>query len=247
MITPSEKCFLFDIDGTLTEARQPMEPKFAAFFEKWASEHTVYLVSGSDLPKIKKQISINILNKCEGIFSCMGNELWKSHHNLKWLWSVYKNKLNIPEEVTKWLQIKLKESKFKGRTHTHFEHRSGMLNFSIAGRGEINPCADRQLRDRYREWDASVGERAAIVQEFNNTFSHLNLEALVGGQISLDIQEKGKDKGQILQHIKHDHYVFFGDKCEAGGNDHSLYKKVDEGWCVKNYIDTRNILCLKYF
>ena len=50
------KCFLFDIDGTLTEPRQLMDSEFANWFKDWVSEHDVYLVSGSDLPKIQEQI-----------------------------------------------------------------------------------------------------------------------------------------------------------------------------------------------
>ena len=70
------KCFLFDVDGTLTKPREAMEAKFADLFESWVSEKYVYLVSGSDLSKIKEQIPNNILKKCKGIFPCMGNEFW---------------------------------------------------------------------------------------------------------------------------------------------------------------------------
>ena len=70
------KCFLFDVDGTLTKPREAMEAKFADIFESWISEKYVYLVSGSDLSKIKEQIPNNILKKCKGIFPCMGIEFW---------------------------------------------------------------------------------------------------------------------------------------------------------------------------
>ena len=69
-------CFLFDVDGTLTDARQPMESEFVDFFESWMNGKNVYLVSGSDLPKIKEQVPNNILEKCQGIFTCMGNRFW---------------------------------------------------------------------------------------------------------------------------------------------------------------------------
>ena len=100
------KCFLFDIDGTLTEPRQPMDSEFATWFENWVSERNVYLISGSDLPKIQEQIPSKILNKCKGVFSCMGNEFWIDNKN------IYKNQLEIPEEVENFLESKIVNSDF---------------------------------------------------------------------------------------------------------------------------------------
>ena len=47
------KIFMFDVDGTLTPPRQPMTLKFANLFEKFAARRRVFLVSGSDIEKIK--------------------------------------------------------------------------------------------------------------------------------------------------------------------------------------------------
>mgnify|MGYP003132293335 CR=1 FL=1 len=234
-------CFLFDVDGTLTEARQPMEEEFASFFESWATDKNVYLVSGSDLQKIQEQVPSKVLNKCKGIFSCMGNELWQEdkNNNLNW---VYKNKLTLPQEIKSWLDQKIKDSKFENRPSTrkppHFEFRAGMVNFSVVGRG-----ASTALRQYYYDWDEGQRERETIAKEFNELFkeSH-NLEALVGGQISLDIQQVGKDKGQVLDHLDFEKYIFFGDRCFEGGNDYSISVKVDEVCQVTDYKHTRKLL-----
>ncbi len=79
-----DDCFLFDVDGTLTSPRSTIDEEYVSFFRDWVSSNDVFLVSGSDLPKIKEQIPIDILNQCQGIFACMGNELWKSHPNVSW-------------------------------------------------------------------------------------------------------------------------------------------------------------------
>ena len=40
----------------------------------------------------------------------------------------------------------------------------------------------------------------------------------------------------------YEEYVFFGDKCDIGGNDYSLYERATEKWKVANYEHTFRIL-----
>ena len=226
------KCFLFDVDGTLTEPRQRMTEEFALFFSDWMEGKDVFLVSGSDLLKIKEQVPAPIIDKCQGVFACMGNELWKKDEN------IYRNNLLLPQEVKTWLDEKVKDSKFEQKRPPHFEYRAGMVNFSDVGRG-----ASTALRQYYYEWNEGVKERENIAEGFNKEFNKkYNLEALVGGQISLDIQQIGKDKGQIIDHLDYEEHVFFGDKCDIGGNDYSLYERATEKWKVANHEHTLRLL-----
>ena len=59
------KVYIFDVDGTLTPSRRPMTDDFENFFFKWATRNTFYLVSGSDLDKIKEQVPDYILDLSE--------------------------------------------------------------------------------------------------------------------------------------------------------------------------------------
>ena len=52
------------------------------------------------------------------------------------------------------------------------------------------------------------------------------LEASVGGEISIDIYPKGKNKAQVLDEIIGP-VVFFGDRCEEGGNDYPIVKRLE--------------------
>ena len=70
------------------------------------------------------------------------------------------------------------------------------------------------------------------------------LEASAGGQISVDIYEKGKDKSQIRDKIDGTIY-FFGDKTMKGGNDYpiaSILKEPDKVFQVNDWVETYNIL-----
>ena len=67
--------YIFDVDGTLTPSRRAMTSDFENFFSQWAKEKTFFLVSGSDLEKIKEQVPQYILDLSEGVFTCGGNQL----------------------------------------------------------------------------------------------------------------------------------------------------------------------------
>jgi phosphomannomutase len=96
-----------------------------------------------------------------------------------------------------------------------------MLNFSTVGRN----CTLEE-RQQYFEWDNKVGERKKIAKEIRDGWP--DLDAVIGGQISIDIYPKGNDKSQILDIIKQerlvepDEYIFIGDRMEKGGNDYPL-------------------------
>ena len=54
-----------------------------------------------------------------------------------------------------------------------------------------------------------------------------NLDAVIGGQISIDITPKGMNKSQVLGEVKvfpNEKYIFIGDRTMEGGNDYPLAK-----------------------
>lgn len=212
--------YMFDIDGTLTEPRQPMADDFASFFIKWMDEKIVFLVTGSDLSKVQEQVPKNILDKCRGIFTCMGNELWMDGK------LVYRNSVDFPEPLIGWLWQQVEHSEYPVKRSNNLEYRPGMLNFSTIGR-----TATLEQRKDYFLWDKQTGERQRIVNFINRKYP--DFEACIGGQISIDIQPIGKNKKQALEWVvdKYDEPVyFFGDHCDDGGNDSAIAEELDKPW-----------------
>lgn len=68
--------YLFDIDGTLTDPRQKISPEFEEFFFNWMQDRKVFLVTGSDMVKVREQLSERIIDACSGIFCSMANEFY---------------------------------------------------------------------------------------------------------------------------------------------------------------------------
>jgi phosphomannomutase len=233
----STPIFLFDIDGTLTPHRKLMTPEFQAFFLDFAKNHVVYLVTGSDIKKVKEQIPKKIRKKCAGVFASSANELWKGKKK------VYEN-LYIPsKQLIKDLKQVLEDSPYTERTGLHIEHRPGMLNFSVPGRN-----ATTEQRDAYEKWDNRHQERKQHAVKLMSRHSEIDVK--VGGQISIDIYPRGLDKSQAVTYIReedelYDPIIFFGDRCDPDGNDYSVVKALttkDTVHPVETYRDTLKLL-----
>jgi phosphomannomutase len=215
------RVFMFDVDGTLTNSRCRMNGTFEKFFYEWAKKNTFYLVTGSDMNKLMEQVPDKILDCCEGIFVCAGNEFWEfDPHIVNFPFNqVYRNTFKPPENLLTYLGEQLRFSDYHHRAGNHIENRGSMLNFSIVGRN----CSKME-RENYFDYDNEIKERETISEYIRNTWK--DLDASIGGQISIDIYPKGFDKSQILEHIikrnKADEYIFVGDKMREGGNDYPL-------------------------
>ena len=147
------RIYIFDVDGTLTPSRLQMTKEFEDFFLKWAKKNEFYLVSGSDLPKMKEQVPKNILDLAQGIFTCGGNQLWIKYE------LQYENKFEPPKDLLEYLEERLENSKYPIRAGNHIEDRGAMVNFSVVGR-------DCSYEDRlnYFEYDNKNGERKSIIK-----------------------------------------------------------------------------------
>lgn len=218
--------YLFDVDGTLTPSREPMDEEFANWFEHFATHNSVCLVTGSDREKTLEQIPKSIYNLCMKVYQNCGNEVWVQDRLIK------ENYFLLDSTVLNVLHYWLKASQFKHRTGNHIDVRSGLVNFSVLGRN-----ATKEQRKDYVRWDEATSERHTIAWTLNDAFGHkYNFE--IAGETGIDITEKGMGKDQIIKDFKGRRVIFFGDKMDPGGNDHSLSKLVDVAMHVKDWRDT---------
>lgn len=210
------EAFIFDVDGTLTPSRQPITDEFREFFLQFTQNHDVFLVSGSDYAKTVEQLGTEITEDAvRRVYSCSGNSVWErgiEQYNSDW---------RLPGEAVTWLERVLETSDYPEKTGNHIEHRPGAVNFSIVGRN-----ADLDQRARYVQHDTATDERVKLVEDFNLQFERLGVVATIGGETGIDITEREKDKRQVLRDFEDRDVVFFGDKCQEGGNDYPLAKAI---------------------
>jgi len=221
--------YLFDVDGTLTPPRQRMTENSIWEFVSWSNDRSVFLVTGSDMGKLNEQLPSSVVQRMAGIFTSMGNQLTINGT------LVYNNDWEPPTELLKAL--------VSWRRDNFIEHRVGMVNFSVAGRN-----SNTEERKSYYDWDRFHKERKSIAEEIQIRFP--KIEAKLGGQISIDIQPKGKNKALASQWVREnigDRIIFVGDRCEEGGNDYDIVQDIikhrdGEYYPVKNFLETFQLL-----
>tara|TARA_B110000858_G_scaffold165071_1_gene191522 strand:+ start:335 stop:1042 length:708 start_codon:yes stop_codon:yes gene_type:complete len=231
-----KEVFVFDVDGTLTDSRQPMNPEFKEFMLKFMENKDVFLVTGSDRLKTYEQLGFEFYEACKGVWQCNGNEFWEGSQRGP------KNDFTADYEFKKFLTNYVNSSRYPIKTGSHIEERTGMLNFSTIGRG-----ATLQQREEYYKWDLKYHERILLCEQINHEYP--KLLASVGGQISIDIAPRSNNKSQIADILnkQYEHIHFYGDKMEYGGNDYPLATTITIGnmgtaYPVENYKQTWEVL-----
>jgi phosphomannomutase len=230
--------YAFDVDGTLSPSRLKMDLEFQSFFIKFCQYNSVYLVTGSDKDKTIEQVGEEVWNAAAGCLQSCGNHIFVKGEE------VYRNNWEPNKDLIELLESFLKISKWRTQTSNHIERRIGLVNFSVVGRD----CTQEQ-RDEYGKWDDGYGERLEFAKIINKSFPEL--EASVGGQISIDIHPRGANKSQakewILKRFDGNPVIkFYGDKTLPGGNDYDLAKVLEGGFHkinqVKDWKETYELL-----
>ncbi|KAK0734166.1 eukaryotic phosphomannomutase [Lasiosphaeria miniovina] len=223
---------LFDVDGTLTPARQDVSPEMLDLLARLRQKCAIGFVGGSDLAKQQEQLAlsqdVNVTTLFDFCFSENGLTAFKEGASLastsfiQWLGEEpYK-------ELVRFVLHYLADLDLPVKRGTFVEFRNGMVNISPIGRNASN-----QERLDFLAYDNVYGVRKAFVEKLRERFAHLGLTFSIGGQISFDVFPKGWDKTYCLQHLENEarkpggvQYTmihFFGDKTMVGGNDYEIY------------------------
>ena len=232
---------LFDLDGTLTPAREAMDPGMLDDIESLQQYADVGIVTGSPFPYISEQAA-EFLNQFDfhedsgimRIMPCNGTQLYistgfgyKKIHDANM-------KSELGDEIYRrlvWvisnLQVNLMEGVDIPLSGNFISYRGSMLNWCMIGRD-----ATPEDRATFTELDAKFKIRQTLSKALKDNLDEFKIEGIehaIGGNTSIDVFPAGWDKRYALQHIQdYDNVYFVGDRCEPGGNDYTLYEVIDE-------------------
>ncbi|KAH9967294.1 eukaryotic phosphomannomutase [Russula dissimulans] len=241
---PLKKLLLFDVDGTLTPARQGVSPEMLDVLKELRKKVAIGFVGGSDFAKISEQLSnkgSNVVDDFDFAFAENGltaYRLGKKLESQSFIKAVgeerYKKLANFILHYVADLDIPIKRGTF-------IEFRNGMINVSPIGRN-----ATTQERHEFEAYDKVHGVRKAFVKVLQEKFADYDLTFSIGGQISFDIFVRGWDKTYALRHVEKEGFEeihFFGDKTFKGGNDYEIFTDPRTvGHSVTSPADTIRIL-----
>ena len=231
-----KKIVLFDMDGTLTPARQPMPRNITNKLQTLqAAGFEIGIVTGSDLEYIKEQckdlfghfsldrFSIHFL-PCNGTkyykFGDKGfNKIYQKNMREELGESNWKRMIRIITSLQLSLITNNKNIPLSGN---FISYRGSTLNWCPIGRQ-----ANDSDRSSWRLWDKHRWIRYRWLKNIREEFDASGLSNVVvkmGGDTSFDIYPEGWDKTFAFRNFEdYDRIYFVGDRCGPDGNDKEAY------------------------
>ncbi|KNC52663.1 phosphomannomutase 2 [Thecamonas trahens ATCC 50062] len=212
---------LFDVDGTLTPARQKSTAEMRTFLHQLRKRVVVGIVGGSDFGKIKEQIGDDILDSFDYVFGENGLTAYKGSEQLgddSFLAYLGEERM---QELINFVLAYVAKLDIPVKRGTFVEWRNGMINVSPIGRD----CSQAE-REAFNEFDKGAGVRVAMKKAIEDKFGDaFGIQVSIGGQISMDVFPKGWTKVYCLRYLDaFDTIHFFGDKTYPGGNDYEIFE-----------------------
>ena len=212
------KLIAFDLDGTLTQHKSPLDPQNRAVLEKLSEKYTLLMVGAGQCQRIFDQMEhfpIDIIGNYGmqyAKYDTVTGELNYVRND-----SVpCANVDTIEARVTK-LRVEHGFTNFKGDNVQY--HPSGCITFPILGTRADLP--------EKLAFDPDRAKRRAFYQEVVELFPEYVV--FVGGSSSFDMAPKPYNKYYALDlyckenGLTHDQVVYVGDDYGQGGNDESVY------------------------
>ena len=236
MSEQKENIVLFDMDGTLTEARRPIGLPMIKVLRELISQNErahIGVVTGSDLDYVKQQMKPLFekdydLAKQIHWMPCNGTKYYKFNGPD---WEVLHSvdmRTHLGEEKFINLMQKLSEQQhhiaaLRIPLTGHFvNYRGSMINWCPIGRN-----ANHKDREEFMKLDKSYGPkglRGEYLIRLQLKVHNSPVVCKLGGDTSFDIYPRGWDKTYCLKYFEDYNKFFVGDRCYPDGNDYEIFQ-----------------------
>jgi HAD superfamily hydrolase (TIGR01484 family) len=212
----------FDLDGTLAESKQAIQPDMAAALAELLTVAHVAVISGGDWPQFDKQVASQLPENADRarlwLMPTTGTKLY-TFRDGKW-GSVYAE-LFTDDQKKKILTAfdeALEATGFvpEQTWGERIEDRGSQITFSALG--QQAPIHAKE------SWDPDFAKRKVIQADLKKRLPGLSIN--MGGATSIDITKEGVDKAYGLKRLRDesgiplDAMMFIGDAIFPGGNDY---------------------------
>ena len=218
-----KKLIVFDLDGTLTKSKQPLDPEMAELLCLLLSRKEIAIISGCSYRQFQDQF-LEYLD-CSNdqfqnlfLFPTCSTQGYRYRLN-NWT-DVYKEGLTRQQKDKIWKAVVSTCRPGFATWGKVIEDRETQITYSALG--QEAPLEEKQ------QYDPDQKKRKKMKKELDKLLPEF--EVRIGGTTSIDITKKGIDKAYGLKRImksfeyKKSDVIFIGDALYEGGNDHPVKK-----------------------
>ncbi|WP_293699759.1 MULTISPECIES: HAD-IIB family hydrolase [unclassified Sphingopyxis] len=212
----------FDLDGTLAESKQPLEPEMGEALADLMAVAQVAVISGGDWPQFDKQVASRLPARADRsrlwLMPTTGTKLY-TYATDAWT-PVYAELFEAGQrrEILAAFDAALIATGFVPEQvwGERIEDRGSQITFSALG--QQAPIHAKEV------WDPDFAKRRIIQADLRQRLPGLSIN--MGGATSIDITREGVDKGYGLKKLRDasgiplDAMMFVGDAIFPGGNDY---------------------------
>lgn len=217
------KCVVFDLDGTLVESKQAVQPNMVDRLRRLLRRYDVAVISGGAWPQFQSQLLAQLTLSPEeaGRLYLFPTSATSFYLYLDGTWQVGYAEQLPPDDRNKIIAAfnqALHDTGFEQPRKTwgpQLEDRGTQVTFSALG--QQAPVVAKKT------WDPTFSKRLIVMERLIQLLPEFEVRS--GGSTSIDVTKKGIDKKYGIEQIKRQlgipiaEMVFIGDALFPGGND----------------------------
>jgi phosphomannomutase len=216
---------VFDLDGTLTPSKSPMEPDIAEVFIKLLEKTKIAVISGGNYPQFQIQFLGSLPTGATSLTNLLllptsGTRLytWRGSWNEQYAEHLAPRE---KEKIMMAFNQSLQEAGYIQPVKTYgplFEDRGSQVTFSAIGQ--------QAPVDLKKAWDPDHTKRENIIKFLQPKIPEFDIH--IGGGTSIDVTHRGVNKAYGIRKLEeflkigHEKMIFVGDLLFPGGNDYPV-------------------------
>lgn len=230
------KLVAFDLDGTLTESKQPLGLEAVELLTELSKKYAIAIVTGGTIEQVRNQVVKQLPEDADlHIMACSGSIYFHRFERYAY------NLTAIEREIIKSIVKVTAESLGfmpENPAGEVIEDRVTQITFSALGQ-QATP-------EDKAEWDPTCKKRKLLRDQISKSLP--DFEVRVGGLTSVDVSMKNIDKTFALRqlmkwnNLKPEEVLYVGDKYRPGENDYPALKAGVTCLRVLRYTDTPRIV-----
>ncbi len=251
---PDKKLIVFDLDGTLTSTKAPMDKEMAALLSKLLLAKRVAVIGGGKYALFREQLlrPLKAPRSLSGrlfLFPTTATSFYRYRSGWKNIYALALSKKER-EKIKKTIHGVLKEIRYRPPKKVYgvmIEDRGTQITFSGLGQDVVKIVGKKRGVALKEKWAREHGKtKMKIARILSHRLPQFEVRA--AGYTSIDVTRKGIDKGyglhQITKHIgtKIRDMLFIGDAIFPGGNDYAVVRTGVDYIPVKGPEETKRII-----